>query len=261
MERLLVIKIGGNVIDDEVALSAFLKDFASIAEAKILVHGGGKLATRMAEKMDVPQQIIDGRRITDAETLRIITMVYGGYVNKKIVAALQAIDCNACGLSGVDGNLIISYKRNHPQIDYGFVGDIDSVNTELLKQLLQVGLCPVVAPITHDGQGQLLNTNADTIASSVAVALAPHYPVRLIYCFEKKGVLNDLSDEQSVFSEINSAIYRQLKYDQKISAGILPKIDNAFNAIHQGVHEVIIGAAEDLLQNISEKPAGTLIQP
>lgn len=260
MERLLVIKIGGHVIDNEAALSEFLKDFASITEPKILVHGGGKLATRMAEKLDIPQQIIDGRRITDAETLRIITMVYGGYVNKTIVALLQSIGCNAFGLSGVDGNLILAHKRNYHKIDYGFVGDIDSVNTTLLKQLLQIELWPVFAPITHDRKGQLLNTNADTIASSIAVALAEFYSVRLIYCFEKRGVLNNLSDEHSVIEEINTDIYRQLKNDQKIVDGILPKIDNAFNAIHQGVKEVIIGAATDLMQNVSAKPAGTLIQ-
>jgi len=187
MAELFVIKIGGNIIDDEVKLSSFLQSFAAIEDKKILVHGGGKLATKLAEKMGVEQKLIDGRRITDAETLKIVTMVYAGYVNKNIVAQLQRFNCNAIGLSGVDGDIILAHKRKHPVIDYGFVGDVDAVNTPLLKNLLDQNLSLVFAPITHDQQGQLLNTNADTIAQEIAKALSNEYEVKLIYSFEKSG--------------------------------------------------------------------------
>ena len=204
MAELFVIKIGGNIIDDEVKLSSFLRSFAAIEDKKILVHGGGKLATKLAEKMEVEQKLIDGRRITDAETLKIVTMVYAGYVNKNIVAQLQSFNCNAIGLSGVDGDIILAHKRKHPVIDYGFVGDVDAVNTPLLKNLLEQNLSLVFAPITHDQQGQLLNTNADTVAQEIAKALSNEYEVKLIYSFEKSGVLMDADDENTVISSINA---------------------------------------------------------
>jgi acetylglutamate kinase len=198
LEKLYVIKIGGNIIDDETKLSSFLLSFASIKGKKILVHGGGKLATKLADKMGVEQQMIDGRRITDAETLKIVTMVYAGYINKNIVAQLQVNGCNAIGLSGADGNLIQAHKRQHATIDYGFVGDIDSVNTALLQTLLEQDIAVVAAPITHDTKGTLLNTNADTIAQELATALGKLYQTELIYSFEKNGVLLNVDDEDSV---------------------------------------------------------------
>lgn len=257
MDKLLVIKIGGNIIDDEVQLSSFLKSFASIKEKKILVHGGGKLATRIAEAMGIQQQMIDGRRITDAETLKIVAMVYAGYINKNIVAQLQSFGCRALGLCGADGNVIKAHKRK-AAIDYGFVGDIDEVNSELLQELLQINDTIVLAPITHDGNGQLLNTNADTIAQETAKAMSIHYNVVLIYSFEKSGVLLDVSDESSVISNINPLSYEQLKEQQKIFAGMLPKLDNAFAALNNGVQKVIIGKAEDL-QDLINGSKGTAI--
>lgn len=246
MQTLLIIKIGGNIIDDEEKLQDFLQRFAAINGPKILVHGGGKLASRMAEQMQVPQQMVEGRRITDEATLKIVTMVYAGYVNKNIVARLQALQCNAIGLSGADGNAMLAHKRKHPSIDYGFVGDMDKVNTELLHQLLQQDLCLVLAPITHNGEGQLLNTNADTIAQEAAKALSAVYRVSLLYSFEKKGVLLDANDDNTVIPSINPGLYDTLKKEGKIFAGMIPKLDNAFAALRQGVEKVIIGKAEDI---------------
>ena len=246
MAELFVIKIGGNIIDDEAKLSSFLKSFAAIEEKKILVHGGGKLATKLAEKMGVEQKLIDGRRITDAETLKIVTMVYAGYVNKNIVAQLQGFNCNAIGLSGVDGDIILAHKRKHPVIDYGYVGDVDSINTPLLKNLLNQNLSLVFAPITHDQGGQLLNTNADTIAQEIAKAMSREYEVKLIYSFEKSGVLLDADDERTVITSINPDYYKELKAKEKIFAGMIPKLDNAFAALKSGVNKVIIGKAENL---------------
>ena len=245
-EPLYIIKIGGNIIDDEAKLSSFLKDFASINEKKILVHGGGKLATSLAEKLGVEQKLVDGRRITDAETLKIVTMVYAGYINKNIVARLQSYDCNAIGLCGADGDAILAHKRNHPVIDYGFVGDIDAVNTNLLKSLLEQNISIVFASLTHDQKGQLLNTNADTIAQELAKALSSLYEVQLIYSFEKAGVLLDANDDSTVIPSINASKYEQLKSKQKIFAGMIPKLDNAFAAINCGVKKVTIGKAEQL---------------
>lgn len=259
MNTLYVIKIGGNIIDDETRLSSFLRSFASIEGKKILVHGGGKLATKLAAASGIKQQMVDGRRVTDAETLRMVTMVYAGDINKNIVAQLQANGCNAIGLSGADGNLIRAHKRIHPTIDYGFVGDIDSVNAELLHNLLDNNLTVIAAPITHDGKGQLLNTNADTIAQEIAKALSNLYQVQLIYSFEKNGVLLDVNDEHSVIPEINAAYYQELKRKQLIFAGMLPKLDNAFAALQNGVNKVIIGKAEQLDQLIAGK-AGTTIK-
>ena len=253
MDKLYVIKIGGNIIDDEEKLSSFLKEFAAIDAKKILVHGGGKLATKLAEQMNVPQQMVGGRRITDAETLKIVTMVYAGLINKTIVAGLQANGCDALGLSGADGNAIQAHKRVHPSIDYGFAGDVEGINSSLFQTLLQENISIVVAPITHDKQGQLLNTNADTIAQEIAKGLSKEFDMALIYSFEKPGVLLDASDDSSVLNEINPASYKELKEKSLVFAGMIPKLDNAFAALNSSVKKVIIGKAE----NIHELIAGT----
>lgn len=258
MTKLFIIKIGGNIIDDEKKLSSFLSSFAKIQSAKILVHGGGKLATQLAERLNIPQQMVEGRRITDAETLKIVTMVYAGYINKNIVAHLQALNCNSIGLSGADGNIILAHKRQHPTLDYGFVGDVDSINTSTLKDFLDNNISPVIAPITADKKGQLLNTNADTIAQEIAKAMSKLYNVELIYSFEKKGVLADASDESTVIDKINIEKFQQLKEEKKIFAGMIPKLDNAFAALNSGVKKVRIGKAEELDQLIEGK-TGTLI--
>lgn len=258
MAELLVIKIGGNIIDDEAKLSSFLQSFAAIESPKILIHGGGKLATQLAERLNIPQQMVEGRRITDAETLKIVTMVYAGYINKNIIARLQSFHCNSIGLCGADGNIILAHKRQHPTLDYGFVGDIDTVNISLLKDCLANELTPVVAPITADKKGQLLNTNADTVAQEIAKAMSGLYEVELIYTFEKKGVMFDVNDDSSVISNINSGKYHQLKAENKIFAGMIPKLDNAFAALNSGVKKVRIGKAEELEQLIEGK-TGTVI--
>lgn len=258
-EPLYIIKISGNIIDDEQRLDAFLKQFAQLEGKKILVHGGGKLATKMAEQMAIPQQMIDGRRITDADTLRIVTMVYAGYINKQIVAKLQSMGTNALGITGADGNAILAYKRQHATIDYGFVGDIDMVNANLFDQLLQQNTTVIIAPITHDAKGQLLNTNADTIAQEIAKALSVQYQTNLVYSFEKKGVLTDVDDETSVINTLDRKNYELLKSAGKIFAGMIPKLDNAFAAIEAGVSKVIIGQAEELTLLVSAK-TGTTIQ-
>jgi acetylglutamate kinase len=259
---LYVIKIGGNIIDDEMKLSAFIKTFASIEGKKILVHGGGKLATKLADQLGIEQQMIDGRRITDAETLKIVTMVYAGYINKNIVAKLQANNCNAIGICGADGNLIQAHKRLplvDGGIDYGFVGDIDMVNTTLLQTILENGMSVVIAPITYNQEGDLLNTNADTVAQEIAKALGSLYKVVLIYSFEKNGVLLDVKDDSSVIENINAHKYADLKAKQLIFAGMIPKLDNAFAALQNGVSKVVIGNAEHLAEIIQNK-SGTLIQ-
>jgi acetylglutamate kinase len=251
MDKLYIIKIGGNIIDDDKKLSSFLEDFAGINGKKILVHGGGKLATRLAEKLGVEQQLVDGRRITDAETLKVVTMVYAGFINKNIVARLQAHHCNAIGLCGADGDSILAHKRKHPVIDYGYVGDVDAINTILIRTLLDQNISIVFAPITHDQQGQLLNTNADTIAQEVARGMSHLYDVELIYSFEKSGVLLDAEDDATVIPKINKTYYHELKAKEKIFAGMLPKLDNAFAALDSGVSKVIIGKAEQLEQLIN----------
>ena len=262
MEKLFVIKVGGNIIDDEYKLKSFLQSFASIQSHKILVHGGGKIATEIGNKLGIESKYIKGRRITDDNTIDLVTMVYGGLINKKIVAQLQSLQCNAIGLTGADGNIIPATKRVVKDIAFGWVGDIDNskVKSENLKTLIEIGFVPVFASLTHDEQGHILNTNADTIASSLAIALSAFYDVRLIYCFERKGVLENVEDENSVISNINKEKYKQLLDEQKLFAGILPKIDNAFAAIDAGVHEVLIGDANDLIQNTTDKTAGTLIK-
>ena len=259
MDKLYIIKIGGNVIDDEEKLSSFLKSFALLEDRKILVHGGGKLVTNFAKKLGIEQQLVDGRRITDAETLKIVIMVYAGYINKYIVAKLQSHHCNAIGLSGADGDTILAHKRQHPVLDYGFVGDVDVINTILLKNLLDQRIALVFAPITHDQQGQLLNTNADTIAQEIARALCNDYDLQLIYSFEKSGVLLDTNDEATVIPSINPSYYQQLKSKEKIFAGMIPKLDNAFTALHSGVKKVIIGKAENLQELISGTSGTTIV--
>ena len=258
MENLYVIKIGGNIIDDDALLSVFLKKFAAIKSKKILVHGGGKLATRLAEKLNIPQQLIDGRRITDGETLKIVTMVYAGYINKHIVAELQSLRCNSIGISGPDGNSILAHKRENALIDYGFAGDIDRVNADWFKQLLDGGICVVVSSITHDGNNQLLNTNADTIAQEIAKAMSPAFEVNLVYSFEKPGVLQDVENENSVISKLSPGNYKKLKESGKIFSGMIPKLDNAFKAIGSGVNKVIIGMGEELDLLISGKSGTTI---
>ncbi len=259
MEPVYIIKISGNIIDDEHRLHAFLQQFAALEGKKILVHGGGKLATKMAEQLAIPQQMVDGRRITDADTLRIVTMVYAGYINKNIVATLYSYGTTAIGITGADGNAILAHKRKHPVIDYGYVGDIDAVNAGLLQQLLEQNTAIVVAPITHDGEGQLLNTNADTIAQEIAKSLSRFYQTILVYSFEKKGVLLDVNDDASVIAIMNKQKYEQLKTEEKIFAGMIPKLDNAFAAIDAGVGKVIIGQAEELPMLINAT-SGTTIE-
>ena len=249
---LYIVKIGGNVLDDEDSLNMFLADFASIKEKKILVHGGGKLATSIGDKLGINSQYIDGRRITNDDTIDLVTMVYGGLINKKVTAILQSINCDAIGLTGADGNLIPAKKRPVESIDYGWVGDVDaeSLNINKWKLFLENELVPVIAPLTHDGKGHILNTNADTIASLLAIALSDFYTVNLLFCFEKDGVLTNVEEEDSVIRNLTEASYTQLKKENKLFAGILPKIDNSFSAIRQGVFKVIIGNSSKLMQLI-----------
>jgi acetylglutamate kinase len=260
MQQLFVIKIGGNIIDDTNALNSFIEKFAAIDAHKILIHGGGKLATEMATTMKIPQQMIDGRRITDEATLKLVTMVYAGFINKNIVAKLQAKACNAIGLCGADVNIILAKKREVKNIDYGFVGDAvaSGINDNFLKLLLENKTTPIIAPITHNGEGQLLNTNADTIANEIAKAMSAHYQVQLIYCFDKKGVLENLVDENSVIKLITKENIEMLKANKIIYEGMIPKIDNAILAVANGVHKVTLGHALDL-EKILKGEAGTVI--
>jgi len=251
MKALKVIKIGGNIIDNEDALQTFLKEFSTIEEPKLLVHGGGKLATKLANQMQVEVKMIDGRRITDAETLDIITMVYAGKINKNIVTQLQANNCNAIGFSGADGNTIVSDKRPVKTIDYGFVGDVKQVNITTLELLLNNNITPVFCAITHNKNGQLLNTNADTIASELAIALSKIFNTELYYCFEKNGVLKDVNDDHSVIESITSENIQQLIDNQIISEGMLPKINNCMHAVKHNVQKVCIGKPEMLFDKNS----------
>ncbi|MEO8887582.1 MAG: acetylglutamate kinase [Mucilaginibacter sp.] len=259
MTPIHIVKIGGNVIDNSENLHHFLKDFTALDGYKILVHGGGKAATQLSETLGIEAKLVDGRRITDIETLRVVTMVYGGLINKNIVAQLQRFGNNAIGLTGADGNFIRAKKRPVKTIDYGFVGDIDdtSINPNNISKLLEAGFTPVFCAITHDGDGQLLNTNADTIASALAVSLAKLYSTTLIYCFEKKGVLLDIDDEDSIIRELDPVRYEELKLKQIIHSGMLPKLDNAFTAIACGVKAVIIGRSDELGQLKNKQPFGT----
>ena len=241
MEKLSVIKIGGNIIEDETSLHAFLKLFANIKGKKILVHGGGKRATHFASKLGIESKMINGRRITDAETLEVITMVYGGLVNKNVVAKLQSLGTDAIGLTGADSNSIQSDKRPVKEIDYGFVGDIKKVANKSIEKLLQADFTPVFCAITHDGKGQLLNTNADTITSQVAVGMSEIYETSIYYCFELNGVLEDFIDKNSVVKILNPSVYKELLANGVISDGMIPKLDNCFDALNNGVHKVHIG--------------------
>lgn len=258
MNELLIIKIGGQVIDDPQTLDRFLKEVAAIQTPCILIHGGGKLATRLCERLGIEAKMVEGRRITDAATLEIVTMVYGGLINKQIVAALQARGKNAIGLTGADGDLIRSKKRVHATIDYGFVGDITQVNTDAFEKILGHGQIPVIAPLTHDGNGQILNTNADTMAQSVAVALSRTFQTTLVFGFEKAGVLRDLLDESSVISRINRSEYKTLKENDTVNEGMIPKLDNAFQAIDAGVSRVVIGKADRLSELLNGNSGTTL---
>ena len=250
MNKINVVKIGGNVIDNPEALKRFAHDFAALPSPKILIHGGGKLATRLGEQLNIPAQMIDGRRVTDAETLNIVTMVYAGLLNKRIVALLQSEGCNALGLSGADGDVVRAVRRKPEPIDFGFVGDIDAskINTELIRTLLESGITPVFCAITHDGNGSLLNSNADSVASAVAVAASRIAPTSLLFCFEKAGVLRNVDDESSVIGEIRPDNYASLRAEGAINKGMIPKIDNAFAAIDAGVQSVIIKHSDALLQ-------------
>ncbi len=255
-----VVKIGGNVIDNEQKLRHFLRSFSEIKGNKILVHGGGKIATQMAGKLGIETKMVEGRRITDEPMRDVVTMVYGGGVNKKIVADLQAMGCNAMGLTGADGGLIKAVKRPVKTIDYGLVGDIASVNWLLLLRLLELNLVPVIAPLTYDPEYGILNTNADTQASALATSLSDRCLVNLVYCFEKKGVLLDVNDDDSVIPELNLALYERYKTEGRIFEGMIPKLDNAFSALYKGVKKVIICEADDLLHVIGNQGAGTTIQ-
>ncbi len=245
-EKLHIIKVGGAIVEEDASLQSLLARFSKIEGKKILIHGGGRLATTMASRLGIESRMVEGRRITNAETLQVVTMVYGGLVNKHIVACLQATGTNAIGLTGADAGIILSHKRHVKDIDYGFVGDVDNVDDTILSSLLEHGLTPVIAPLTHDGHGQLLNTNADTMARVVAEAMARLYEVTLIFCFEKAGVLVNPDDDTSVIPFINSEIFSGLKTNGIVSGGMIPKIENALEAVSHGVAQVLITKADKL---------------
>ena len=243
-EKVTIVKVGGAVVEDELQLSQLLKDFSAIPGRKVLVHGGGRKATKMAERLGIETQIVNGRRITDSDMLEVVTMVYGGLVNKNLVARLQANGVNALGLTGADANAIRSHKRPVKDgVDYGWVGDVDAADVTMLSRLIEAGITPVMAPLTHDGEGHILNTNADTIASETAKALADIYDVTLIFSFEKKGVLLNPDDDESVIPTITRSLFNKYKADGTISGGMLPKIENALAAVEAGVSRVIITLA------------------
>ena len=247
-EKLTIVKVGGAVVEDEAQLAQLLRDFSAIEGRKVLVHGGGRKATKMAERLGIETTMVNGRRVTDAAMLEVVTMVYGGLVNKNLVARLQANGVNALGLTGADADAIRSHKRptlmvDGSPVDYGFVGDVDRADGEMLSRLIEAGITPVMAPLTHDGEGHILNTNADTIASETAKALAPFYDVTLIFSFEKKGVLRNPDDDDSVIPVITHADYERYRADGTISGGMLPKIENALSAVDAGVGRVIITLA------------------
>ena len=244
MEKITIVKVGGAVVEDEAQLTQLLKDFAAIEGKKVLVHGGGRRATKVAAALGIESKMVNGRRITDADMLEVVTMVYGGLVNKNLVARLQAAGVNALGLTGADIDVIRSHKRPIKDgIDFGFVGDVEKANGQMLHTLINAGITPVMAPLTHDGQGHILNNNADTIAGETAKALAPYYDVTLIYSFEKKGVLSNPDDDNSVISEITREDFERYKADGTVAGGMIPKLDNAFDAIDAGVKRVIITLA------------------
>lgn len=246
MEKLTLIKVGGKIVEEPETLQHLLQDFAAIEGYKVLVHGGGRSATKLASQLGIESKMVNGRRITDAETLKVVTMVYGGLVNKNIVAGLQALNVNALGLTGADMNLIRSDKRPVADVDYGFVGDVKEVNADLLASLIKQGIVPVLAPLTHDKQGHMLNTNADTIAGEAAKALAKHFDVTLMFCFEKKGVLLDENDDESVITELHRDTFKEYVAKGIIQGGMIPKLENAYQAIDAGVKQVVITQASEI---------------
>jgi len=252
-ERLTLVKVGGKIVEEADTLHQLLKDFSAIKGNKALVHGGGRSATKLATQLGIESQMVNGRRVTDEQMLKVVTMVYGGLVNKNIVAGLQALDVNALGLTGADMNLMRSDKRPVKDVDYGFVGDVKEVNADLLASLIRQGIVPVLAPLTHDKKGSMLNTNADTIAGEAAKALAKHFDVTLIFCFEKKGVLLDEKDDDSVISQIDRIAFQDYVEKGVIQGGMIPKLENAFQAIDAGVKEVIITQASEMHKNTGTK--------
>ena len=254
-EKLTVIKVGGKIVEEEATLNQLLADFSAIEGYKVLVHGGGRSATKLAAQLGIESKMVNGRRITDAETLKVVTMVYGGLVNKSIVAGLQARGVNAMGLTGADMNVIRSVKRPVKDVDYGFVGDVEKVNAELLGSLIRQGVVPVMAPLTHDGQGSMLNTNADTIAGETAKALAELFDVTLVFCFEKKGVLSNENDDDSVIPVITPELFQEYVEKGIIQGGMIPKLENSFSAIDAGVSQVVITLASAIHQQ-----GGTVIK-
>ena len=245
-EKLTLIKVGGKIVEEPDTLNQLLDDFSKIKGHKALVHGGGRSATAMAAKLGIESQMVNGRRVTDSETLKVVTMVYGGLVNKQIVAGLQARGINALGLTGADMNYMLSDKRPIKEVDYGFVGDVKAVNSDILADLIHKGVVPVLAPLTHDGKGNMLNTNADTIAGEAAKALAKHFEVTLMFCFEKKGVLADENDDKSMVEKITPEIFKKLVSENIVQGGMIPKLENAFDALKTGVKEVIITRADGI---------------
>lgn len=258
MKKLHVIKIGGYVIDNPDCIEPFIENFAGISDRKILVHGGGKLASTLAEKLGVKQVLVEGRRITNIKTLKITTMVYGGLINKNIVAKLQKFNCNAIGFCGADGNLIRSKKREVDKVDFGYVGDItdDGINISLFDKLFEMGITPVISPISYDGNGGLLNTNADTMAANIAIALSSLYDVELTYCFEKNGVMLDTKIDDSFVRELSKEQYIDLKERGVVSNGMIPKLDNAFSALDRGVNSIKICHSQNITSLMS-KISGT----
>ena len=243
-KKITVIKVGGKIVEEPASLADLLDRFAAVEGAKVLIHGGGRSAPKIAERLGIESKMVGGRRITDADTLQVVTMVYGGLVNKNIVAGLQARGVNALGLTGADCNIIRAHKRPVGEVDYGFVGDVDYADGQMLGKLIEQGIVPIVAPLTHDGNGNLLNTNADTMAAETAKGLAKLYDVTLTYCFEFPGVMRNPDDADSLIATIDKASYKQLLADGTVSGGMIPKIDNAFNAIDNGVSQVVITRAD-----------------
>jgi len=239
--KLTVIKIGGEIINNPEQLQAFLVDFSRLNEPKVLVHGGGKIATALSAKLGIETRMQEGRRITTKENLEVVTMVYAGLINKNITASLQSQQCNAIGLSGADASVIVASKRPSKPLDYGYVGDIQSINSKVIDTFVESQMVPVFSAICHDGNGQLLNTNADTIATEIAIAMSEKYETELIYCFDKKGVLMDVNDDHSVVEKINTEDYRNLREQKVIHDGMLPKMENAFHALNHKVSKVMIG--------------------
>ena len=254
-KHLTIIKVGGKIVENSESLNSLLKDFAAVEGKKLLVHGGGRSATQMAARLGVETKMVDGRRITDEAMLEVVTMVYGGLVNKRIVAGLQALGIDAVGLTGADMNIVLSDKRKVSAVDYGWVGDVKRVNAEAVATLIESGCCPVVAPLTHDGCGHMLNTNADTMAGEMAKAMAAHYDVTLMFCFEKPGVLADENDDSSLIPTITPAVLDDLKRRGVVSGGMIPKLDNAIACVSAGVESVVITQAD----RIADPYAGTKI--